>query len=77
MRAIDQTDVQDICQEITSKNLWIFKDETAYTWINPKERKQDGQLDYLDLLAHYGGEGNNVVQIKEVEALRTLLVYKN
>ena len=31
---------------------------------NPKESKQDGQLDYLALLAHYGGEGNKEVRIK-------------
>ena len=33
--------------------------ETAETWINPKERNQDGLLDYLALLDHYGGEGRH------------------
>ena len=43
--------------------------ETAKTWIKPKEKEKDGQIDYLALLDHYGGEGNKVVRIKEVEAL--------
>ena len=51
--------------------------ETAETWINLKERNQYGRLDYLALTAHYGGEGNKAVQIKEVEALWTSLVYNN
>ena len=55
----------------------FLQGETAETWINPKERKQDGRLDYLALLDHYGGEGNKELQIKEAEALQTLLIYKN
>ena len=51
--------------------------ETADTWINFKERKQDNQLDYLALLDHYGGEGNKEVRIKEAESLRTSLIYNN
>ena len=51
--------------------------ETSETWINPKEKKQDFQLDYLSLLDHYGGEGNKVLRIKESEALQTSLAYKN
>ena len=51
--------------------------ETAYTWIKPKKRKQDGRLEYICLLAHYGGKGNKEVQIKESEALQTSLIYKN
>ena len=48
--------------------------KTAETCINPKYRKQDGLLYYLDLLAHYGGEGDKAVRIKEAEALQTLLI---
>ena len=51
--------------------------ETTETWIKTKESKQDVQLDYLPLLAHHGGKGNNAVQVKETEALRTSLIYKN
>ena len=51
--------------------------ETAETRIKTKDRNQDGQLDYLGLLAHYGGEGNKALQIKESGALRTSLIYKN
>ena len=48
--------------------------ETAEMLISPKERKQDVRLDYLDLLAYYGGKGNKVVRVKESEALWTLLI---
>ena len=34
----------------------LVQGETAETWINPKERKQDGQLNYLALLAQCGGK---------------------
>ena len=42
----------------------FVKGETADTWINPKERKQDGWMDYLALLAHYEGKGNKAVRVK-------------
>ena len=42
----------------------FLQGETAETWINPKDRKQDGRLEYLALLAHYGGEGNKAVRLK-------------
>ena len=48
--------------------------ETADTWINPKDRKQNGQLDYLAILTHCGDEGNKAVRIKESKALQTLLI---
>jgi hypothetical protein len=51
--------------------------ETAETWIKPKEKRQDGRLDYKALQAHYGGEGNKSVRIKEAEILRNSLHYKN
>ena len=51
--------------------------ETAETWIIPKDRKQDGRLDYLFLLIHYGGKGYKAVKVKKEEALRTSLIYKN
>ena len=51
--------------------------ETEETWIKPKDRKQDGRLEYLSLLAHYGGEGIKSVQTKEVEKLRTSLIHKS
>ena len=34
-------------------------------------------MEYLALLAHYRGEGNKAVHIKEAEALRTSFVYNN
>ena len=55
----------------------FVQSETAATWINPKERNQDGQLDYLSLLAHYGDEVKKTVRSKESEALQTSLIYKN
>ena len=51
--------------------------ETSETWIKPREKRQNGRLDYQALLAHYGGEGNKSVRIKEAESLRTTLIYKN
>ena len=55
----------------------FIQGETSETWINPKERKQYVRLNYLYLLDHYGGKGNKAVLIKEAEALRTSLIYKN
>lgn len=51
--------------------------ETSETWIKASERRNNGRLDYLALLAHYGGEGNKAVRIKEAENLRKTLIYKN
>jgi hypothetical protein len=51
--------------------------ETAKTWIKPKEKRQNGRLDFKALQAHYGGEGNKSVRIKEAEVLRNSLHYKN
>jgi hypothetical protein len=51
--------------------------ETAETWIKPREKKQDGRIDFRALTAHYGGEGNESVWIKEAEVLRNTLHYKN
>ena len=55
----------------------FMRGETAETRINTKERKKDGRLDYLALLAHYGGKDNKEVWIKDAEALWTSLIYKN
>ena len=55
----------------------LVQGETTETWINPKERNKDVLLDYLSPMDHYGGEGNNVVRIKEGKALRTSFIYKN
>ncbi len=51
--------------------------EVAETWIKPKEKKQDGRLDYRALEAHCGGEGNEAVRIQEAEVLRTALHHKS
>jgi hypothetical protein len=51
--------------------------EIAETWIKPKEKRQNGRLDFKALQAHYGGEGNKSVRIKEAEVLRNSLHYKN
>jgi hypothetical protein len=51
--------------------------ETSETWIKASERRHNGRLDYFALLAHYGGEGNKAVCIKEAESLRKTLIYKN
>ena len=51
--------------------------EISETWIKPQERRQNGRLDFKALQAHYGGEGNKLVQIKEAEVLRKTLHYKD
>jgi hypothetical protein len=51
--------------------------ETAETWIKPKEKRQNGRLDFKALQAHYGGEGNKSVRIKEAEVLRNSLHCNN
>ena len=51
--------------------------ETAETWIKPKEKKQNGRIDFLALKAHFGGEGNKSVRIQEAELLRNNLTYKS
>jgi hypothetical protein len=59
---------------------WIhgfLQGETAETWIKPKEKRQNGQLDFKAFQVHYGGEGNKSVRIKEAEVLGNLLHYKN
>ena len=35
--------------------------ETSETWINHKLKNQNGLLDYLSLMAHYGGKGNKAM----------------
>ena len=54
----------------------FIQGETTETWINPKDRKQDGLLEYLALLDHYGVKGNKAVRIKEAEALWASFIYK-
>jgi hypothetical protein len=51
--------------------------EIAETWIKPKEKKQDGRIDFQALQAHYGGEGSKSVRIQDAEALRKTLYYKS
>ena len=34
-------------------------------------------MDYVSLLAHYGGGVNKSVRVKEAEALRKKIIYKN
>ena len=57
------------CRKVHQIIHGFVQGETAETWIRPKERNQDGRLDYLTLLAHYGGKGNKTARIKEAEAL--------
>jgi hypothetical protein len=50
----------------------------AEVWVKQLERKQNGRLVFFQALqAHYGGEGNKSVRIKEAENLRTNLAYRN
>ena len=55
----------------------FVQDKNFETWINPKEKRQDGPLYYSALISRYGGKGNKAVRIKEEEALQTPLIYKN
>ncbi len=55
----------------------FVQNESAETWIKPRERRRNGRLDYQALLAHHGGEGNQSARIKEAENLRKTFIYKN
>jgi len=68
-----QTDARKVHQLIHG----FVQAEIAETWIKPKERRKNGRIDFFALQAHYGGEGNKSVRIKEAEVLRTNLSYKN
>jgi hypothetical protein len=68
-----KTDVRKVHQLIHG----FVQGETAETWIKPKEKSQNGRLDFKALQAHYGGKGKKSVRIKESEVLRNSLHYKN
>jgi hypothetical protein len=51
--------------------------ETAEAWLKANLKKCNGRIDIKGLEAHYGGQGNKSILIKEAEALRKNLVYKN
>jgi hypothetical protein len=68
-----QTDARKVHQLIHG----FVQGETAETWIKATKKKQNGRLDYLALQAHYGGEGNKSIRIKEAEVLRNNLTYKS
>jgi hypothetical protein len=70
---IFKTDARKVHQLIHG----FIQGEIAETWIKPKEKRQDGRIDYQALAAHYGGEGNKSVRIAEAEVLRTTLHYKS
>ena len=55
----------------------FVKGETTEPWIEPKEKRRDGRVNFKALQAHYGGEGNKAVRIKEAEVPRKTLHYKN
>jgi hypothetical protein len=50
---------------------------TAKTWIKPKEKKQDGRIDFQALQAHCSGKGIKSVRIQDAEALRKTHCYKS
>ena len=68
-----KTDARKVHQMIHG----LVQGEIAEAWIKPLQKKQNGRLDLKALMAHYGGEGNKTVRIKEAEALRASLHYKN
>jgi hypothetical protein len=45
--------------------------------LNKLKESRTGDLFFQALQAHYGGEGNKSVRIKEAENLRTNLAYRN
>jgi hypothetical protein len=55
----------------------LCREKPPKIWIKPKEKRQNFQLDFKALQAHYGGKGNKSVRIKEAEVLRNSLHYKN
>jgi hypothetical protein len=57
--------------------LGFLQGETAEAWIKPKEKKQDGRIDFKALEAHYGGEGNKKIRVAESERMRHNLTYKS
>ncbi len=70
---ICETDARKVHQLIHG----FVQGEASETWIEPKEKKQDGRLDCRALEAHCGGEGNEAVRIQEAEVLRTALHHKS
>ena len=58
------------------KNKFV-QGENADTWIRPRKKKRDVQVDFKSIQAHYRGDGNKYVWIKESEVLRNKLHYKN
>jgi hypothetical protein len=70
---IFKTDARKVHQLIHG----FVQGEIAETWVKPNKKKQNGRLDFKALQAHYGGEGNKSVRIKEAEVLRRTLHYKN
>jgi hypothetical protein len=55
----------------------LVQGELAENWIKPKEKKQNGRIDFITLKDHYDGEGNKDILIQEAETLRDNLTYKN
>ena len=55
----------------------FLQGEIAEAWIKPKEKKQNGRIDFAALEAHYGGEGNKAIRIAESERMRHNLTYKS
>jgi hypothetical protein len=68
-----KTDAKKVHQLMTG----FVQGEIAATWIKDNKKKQDGRIDIKSLRAHYSGAGHKSVQIKEAEALRKTLHYKN
>jgi hypothetical protein len=46
----------------------LVQGKTAETWIEPKEKKQDGRVNFQALQAHDGGKGSKSVCVKETKA---------
>jgi hypothetical protein len=55
----------------------FVQSEFAETWVKPNYKRKNGRIDYKALSSHFGGEGNKLIRIKEAEALRKTLVYRN
>jgi hypothetical protein len=68
-----QADARKVHQIITG----FVQGELAETWVKAVARRRNGRTDYKALTSHYGGEGNKTVRIKEAEALRKTLTYRN
>jgi hypothetical protein len=68
--AEDSKYVQNIIQS-------LIVGEAAEHWVKEHKRFKNGRTDFLTLVAHFTGEGDNVRRISDAERLEKILHYKD